>query len=193
MERTITFYSKRRGFSLAEVLIVTAIVLILAGVSVPVFSYALRKYQLKRVQDQVFAAKSAAVAAYYTGYDSRGNKVDIFNKGFCTFLYDEANNAVYVVNYDCGVSGFMSDYSSSIEKYGLSISNENDYSNKVILITFDGRYLNTNPSQIKEPSNNNWINDYENTKGINESKGTVEEPIIKVFWAQADSSLFIGG
>ena len=160
MERVVTYNSKRRGFTLAEVLIVMGIVVILAGVSVPIFASIYRKNQIKHVKDQETAAKAAAVAAFYAGHDSKNNPVDIKETGVCTFVYDEYNNSVYVLNRKAQASDF-SGY--SIESYGLKIDKTTDYSTKVILVTFDGRY-NT--------SNGNF----------NKSKGSFEEPILYIAW-----------
>jgi len=160
MGRTIEHKISKRGFTLAELLIVVVIVAILAGVSVPIFSKVFRDYKLKTVEDQKTAAKAAAVAAFYAGHDSKNNPVDIKETGVCTFVYDEYNNSVYVLNRKAQASDF-SGY--SIESYGLKIDKTTDYSTKVILVTFDGRY-NT--------SNGNF----------NKSKGSFEEPILYIAW-----------
>ena len=99
MNNVITYKSKRKGFTLAELLIVVAITVIIAGVSIPLFATFLNKYQLKQVKDLETAAKAAAVSAFYSGYDSKGNAVKIYETGACTFLYDAENSAVYVLNY----------------------------------------------------------------------------------------------
>ena len=176
MNRTVAYYSKLRGFTMAEVVIVTAIVMILVGISVPIFSNVIKNHRLKQVEEQELAAKAAAVAAFYAGYDSKGNVVDITeNKsGYCTFLYDEANGAVYVVNSNCGISGFTG---YIIENYGLKIPNGKDYSKEVILVTFDGRY---HQKVTKNPP-----------KG-DESRGACQEPIITVSWVSA-TSIVTGG
>ena len=170
MERVVTYNSKRSGFTLAEVLIVMGIVVILAGVSVPIFASIYRKNQIKHVKDQETAAKAAAVAAFYTGYDSKGNVVDITQTGVCTFLYDAENNAVYVLNSNAGVQDFANNgYSSSIDMYGLNIPQGDNHTRDVILIKFDGRYLKYN----------------KNTDAPNYSKGTFEEPLLTLEWAKA--------
>ena len=180
MNRMVRHNRNNRGFTFAEVMIAVAIIGILVGISIPVFSNVLKNHRLKQVKEQELAAEAAAVAAYCAGYDSKGNVVDIYenDSGFCTFLYDEANGAVYVVNSNCGISGFAGSY--SIEKYGLTIPNGTDYSKQVILVTFDGRYNKTFP---KNPTN---------SKGGNEGRGSTQEPIIIVAWQPAES-LLIGG
>lgn len=163
----------RKGFSLGELLIVVAIIAILAGISVPIFTRNYRNQQIKHVEEQELAAKMAAVAAFYSGYDSKGNKVDISQTGFCTFLYDAENGAVYVSNTSPSVASFESGYSNQIESYGLNIPQVKDYSDEVILVYFDGRYY--------KKSNDNYY-DYDNV-----SKGTFEEPFLYLGWYSADA------
>lgn len=163
----------RKGFSLGELLIVVAIIAILAGISVPLFSQNIRKQQVKHVEEQELAAKMAAVTAFYAGYDSKGKKVDITQTGFCTFLYDAENGSVYVSNNSPNVADFEADYSNKIDSYGLNISQVKDYSNDVILVYFDGRYYKKNPDSFYS---------YDNL-----SKGTFEEPNLYLGWYPADT------
>lgn len=173
MNRKTGHKLNRKGFSLGELLIVVAIISILAGISVPLFSKYLRNQQLKHVEEQELAAKSAAVTAFYAGYDSKGNKVDISQTGFCTFLYDAENGAVYVSNTSPDVASFEGSYSNKIASYGLNIPQVKDYSEEVILVYFDGRYIKKNPD--------NFYN-YDNI-----SKGTFEEPALYLDWYPADT------
>ncbi len=173
MNRKLGHKINRKGFSLGELLIVVAIIAILAGISVPVFTRNYRNQQLKHVEEQELAAKMAAVAAFYSGYDSKGNKVDISQTGFCTFLYDAENGAVYVSNTSPSVASFESGYSNQIESYGLNIPQVKDYSDEVILVYFDGRYYKKNPDSFYS---------YDNL-----SKGTFEEPMLYMDWYPAES------
>ena len=115
-----------------------------------------------------------SVAAFYTGYDSNNNKVDISQTGVCTFLYDAENNAVYVLNTNAGVQDFVNNgYSASIDKYGLNIPQGDNHSGEVILVKFDGRYFKYE-KYLDAP---------------NYSKGTFEEPVLTLAWKPAGSLL----
>ena len=174
MNRKTVHKLNSKGFSLGELVIVVAIIAILAGVSVPIFTSLYRKNQIKHVKDQETAAKAAAVAAFYTGYDSKNNKVDISQTGVCTFLYDAENNAVYVLNTNAGVQDFVNNgYSASIDKYGLNIPQGDNHSGEVILVKFDGRYFKYE-KYLNAP---------------NYSKGTFEEPVLTLAWKPAGSLL----
>ena len=173
MNRKIGHRFNRKGFSLGELLIVVAIIAILAGISVPLFSKNLRNQQLKHVEEQELAAKMAAVTAFYSGYDSKGNPVDISQTGFCTFLYDAEKGMVYVSNTSPNVADFEAGYGNKIASYGLTIHQGEDYSKQVILVYFDGRYYKKNPDSFYN---------YDNL-----SKGTFEEPMLYLDWYPAES------
>ena len=82
MERTISYNSNRKGFTLAEVLIVVAIVAILAGVSVPLFSAALKSYQLKQVTIRRQLPKQLLYLRFIPGMIAKEMKL-----GFLTLEY----------------------------------------------------------------------------------------------------------
>ena len=56
----------KKGFTLAELLIVVAIVAVLVAISIPIFSGKLDKAKLATNQANIRAAKAAAVADYLT-------------------------------------------------------------------------------------------------------------------------------
>ena len=56
--------SSKKGFTLAELLIVVAIIGVLVGISIPIFSAQLRKSKVATNQANARAAKAAAVADY---------------------------------------------------------------------------------------------------------------------------------
>lgn len=176
MNRKIGHKLNRKGFSLGELLIVVAIISILAGISVPLFSKYLANQQIKHVKEQELAAKVAATSAFYAGYDSKGKTVDITQTGVCTFLYDAEKGMVYVSNTTPDVADFEASYGGKIAGYGLNIAQDTDYSGKVILVYFDGRYFK---------KQNEQQGDF--YKYRNMSKGTFEEPCMYLEWYDADS------
>jgi type IV pilus assembly protein PilA len=56
--------SSKKGFTLAELLIVVAIIGVLVGISIPIFSAQLRKSKVATNQANARAAKAAAVAQF---------------------------------------------------------------------------------------------------------------------------------
>ena len=56
--------SSKKGFTLAELLIVVAIIGVLVGISIPIFTTQLQKSRLATNQANARAAKAAAVAEY---------------------------------------------------------------------------------------------------------------------------------
>lgn len=61
---------KRKGFTLAELLIVTAIIAVLVAISIPIFSSQLEKSRLAVDMANVRSAKAAAAAAYMSDGES---------------------------------------------------------------------------------------------------------------------------
>ncbi len=58
--------NNKKGFTLAELLIVVAIVAVLVAISIPIFNGKLKKAKIATDQANVRAAKAAAVAQYLT-------------------------------------------------------------------------------------------------------------------------------
>ena len=68
----INFFSKRlnkKGFTLAELLIVIAIIAILVAIAVPMFASQLNKARVVRDQANIRAVKSAAITKVLSGDD----------------------------------------------------------------------------------------------------------------------------
>lgn len=65
----------KKGFTLAELLVVVAIVGILVAISIPVFTAQLGKARRATNNANLRAAKAAAVAEYLTGADNNGGTV----------------------------------------------------------------------------------------------------------------------
>ncbi|MDX8419578.1 prepilin-type N-terminal cleavage/methylation domain-containing protein [Stecheria sp. CLA-KB-P133] len=80
---------KRKGFTLAELLVVTAIIAVLVAISIPIFSSQLEKSRVAADQANVRSAKAAAAAEYmsngesgsvsYVYIDGSVTKIDLTN------------------------------------------------------------------------------------------------------------------
>ena len=67
----------KKGFTLAELLIVVAIIGVLVAISIPIFTSQLQKARLATNQANARAAKAAAVAAYLEDDTVTGGTYDI--------------------------------------------------------------------------------------------------------------------
>ena len=66
--------SSKKGFTLAELLIVVAIIGVLVGISIPIFTTQLAKSRLATNQANARAAKAAVLAAYLDDDSVKGGK-----------------------------------------------------------------------------------------------------------------------
>ena len=69
--------SGKKGFTLAELLIVVAIIGVLVGISIPIFTTQLAKSRLATNQANARAAKAAAVAAYFEDENVKGGTYNV--------------------------------------------------------------------------------------------------------------------
>lgn len=76
--------NKKKGFTLAELLVVVAIIAVLVAISIPMFTSQLNKAKKATNQANLRAAKGAAVSQYL----SDGNT------GTATYVYDIANGTI---------------------------------------------------------------------------------------------------
>ena len=76
--------SSKKGFTLAELLIVVAIIGVLVGISIPIFSAQLKKSKIATNQANARAAKAAAVADYLDKADTDGE----------IYVYNVANGTI---------------------------------------------------------------------------------------------------
>lgn len=85
----------RLGFTLAEILIVVAIIAVLVGISIPLFTSQLAKSKVATNQANIRAAKASANANYLT-----------YEQGKCvTYVYDiKTGKLVKMANSDLGTS-----------------------------------------------------------------------------------------
>ena len=102
---------KKKGFTLAELLVVVAIIGVLVAVSIPIFSKQLEKSRIATDQANVRSAKAAAAAEYMSNGES----------GSVSYLY---NNST-VTKIDLTNSTAL-DKVASESGYGKSTKEDND-------------------------------------------------------------------
>ncbi len=100
-------YNDKQGFSLAELLIVVAIVSVLVGISVPIFNGKL--VQAKRNTDiaNIRAAKVAALAEYYLDPTEHNSGI--------TYYYDAHSGRLF--EYSADVVGYNKLYGDELKKF----------------------------------------------------------------------------
>lgn len=74
---------KKKGFTLAELLVVVAIIGVLVAISIPIFTQQLEKARIATDQANVRSAKAAAAAAYMSGGES-GSVSYLYTSGTVT-------------------------------------------------------------------------------------------------------------
>lgn len=139
----------RRAFTLAELLIVVAIIAVLVGISIPIFNAQLEKSREATDIANMRSAKAAAVQIYYEGinkdnasdygftyWESNGSQEQksnawaVYDGNTGTFItapkYDQLRNKLTAYG-----QGTTADGGTSFNGYG----NKLDYTNAVILVT----------------------------------------------------------
>ena len=116
--------SKNKGFTLAELLIVVAIIGVLVAVSIPIFTAQLEKAREATDLANMRAAKAAAVAEY----------LDDDSATWTTKYYDAAKGTLVATKPDKGYGkGTKTVGNPSNEEIGYKP--DTDYTNQVIAIT----------------------------------------------------------
>ena len=96
--------SSKKGFTLAELLIVVAIIGVLVGISIPIFTTQLAKSRLATNQANARAAKAAAVAAYLAKDDGETVAGGTYNAE--TGAFTKADTAPTTTITGDGISGW---------------------------------------------------------------------------------------
>ena len=107
---------KEEGFTLAELLIVVAIIAVLVAVSIPIFTSQLEKSRESADIANLRAAKAAAVTLYLGGQDLKGSTITSDSE-----VYYDAQAGVLVSNSDA-VKGYLkgTSVSGGCENFKLS-------------------------------------------------------------------------
>lgn len=152
----------RRAFTLAELLIVVAIIAVLVGISIPIFTAQREKSAEAADIANMRAAKAAAIAAYYNGIDAGTAKAN----GFSWWQDGDGTNQNAWAMYDVKTGTFKSPPNSSIyfkdwvkadDAYGQGTTNDAganytgyygkyDYTKAVITVTI---YYDCTSTQAK--------------------------------------------
>ena len=86
--------SSKKGFTLAELLIVVAIIGVLVGISIPIFTSQLEKSREATDAANIRAAKAAAVSAYLSEDTIGSKQLGSQQTGDVTLGYDAVNGVL---------------------------------------------------------------------------------------------------
>ena len=113
------FRENKKGFTLAELLVVVAIVGILVAISIPVFTAQLGKARIATNQANLRAAKAAAVSEYLT---TEGEKTDATK----TYTYTVSTGTVEEADLTDGTAVTMEEVSKSETYTHIAVSIDKD-------------------------------------------------------------------
>lgn len=119
----LTKIRNRKGFTLAELLIVVAIIGVLVAISIPIFTSQLTKARRATNQANARAAYAAAAAAYLTDDSIKGGTYDIKTGKFTTATAPQELTAK-----DYGASG-------AIESFNVIITEGTGTTDSTISVT----------------------------------------------------------
>ena len=120
--------NRRKGFTLAELLIVVAIVGILVAVSIPIFSSQLEKSREATDLANMRAAKALAVATYYDIMTNSDKPAEI--NGLAKGGNDGAGGSYYQGFYDPATGKFSKTPNNKLKGKGTSQDTGTDYDGK---------------------------------------------------------------
>lgn len=104
----------KKGFTLAELLIVVAIVAVLVAISIPIFNGKLNKAKLATNQANIRAAKAAAVADYLTEGETK----------FVAYTYDVKSGTIKKLDKQTQMVDGTDDGDKVFETIGVTIEGE---------------------------------------------------------------------
>ncbi len=125
----------KKGFTLAELLVVVAIIGVLVAVSIPIFTAQLRKARVATDLANERAAKAAAVAAALT--DDSGVVASDAQSSDAVYYYDAATGTVTSVKTDAMKISAYGKTTDAKKADGLAVSSESgvNLSGKIVKVT----------------------------------------------------------
>lgn len=153
---------QKKGFTLAELLIVVAIIAVLVAISIPIFSSQLKKARLAVDQANVRSAKAAAAAEYMT--DGESGPVEYIYDGNRAIKIESASTVTSLTNPGYGKSDNATNKGN---KSGASGTPKNGY----VLVTVND---SDNP-QVQAK----WVNNFTISSKGALSAETLEQQINK--------------
>lgn len=126
------FRENKKGFTLAELLVVVAIVGILVAISIPVFTSQLAKARKATNQANMRAAKAAAVAQYLTD--------------------GETGKKYYDYDLDKGIAKSITEKTSGTEEKDIDAADDNKRYTK-IEVSVQASTVNTNDGTTNDDGN----------------------------------------
>ena len=121
----------KKGFTLAELLVVVAIIGVLVAVSIPIFTSQLRKAKVATDLANIRAAKAAAAAQYLTSDET----------GTVTYNYDAGAGVVYVSTDTTHSADKISAYGKTTDPAaadGFDAGDTTTHVGKIVTITITG-------------------------------------------------------
>lgn len=143
---------QKKGFTLAELLIVVAIIAVLVAISIPIFSSQLKKARRAVDQANVRSAKAAAAAEYMTEEDN--GPVDYIYDGSKAIKVTDTNVASILKSKGYGKSDSGSDT-------GATGTPKNGY----VEVTVDNSNTNAESEQITAK----WVSSFQMTGNVSAS------------------------
>jgi len=134
--------NKKKGFTLAELLVVVAIIAVLVAISIPIFTAQLEKSREATDIANMRAAKAAAVAQYL-GDDTKTG----------AFVYDAVNGKLVATGTSVTAYGKGTTTKGGCQPY-LGYTESTDASGKTITVTVaDGSTAGTDAGTVTEAWN----------------------------------------
>ncbi|MFN2925315.1 type II secretion system protein [Lachnospiraceae bacterium YH-ros2228] len=135
MLKLIQKRNNKKGFTLAELLIVVAIIAVLVAISIPIFTSQLRKAKVSTDLANIRAAKAAAASEYLTSDQT----------GTISYNYDAAKGVVYQSTDSAHGAATIEAYGKTTDPKtadGFASNDDKTHVGKIVQITITGEDKN---------------------------------------------------